>query len=58
MSIEHEIGSFADVPLTDPAAPAPTAPTAEQAAALVESVAEANNYSTEDVVWSTPEGVP
>ncbi|AYA26349.1 MAG: methylmalonyl-CoA mutase [Rhodococcus sp. (in: high G+C Gram-positive bacteria)] len=57
MSIEHEIGSFADVPLTDPAAPAPTAPTAEQAAALVESVAEANNYSTEDVVWSTPEGI-
>ncbi len=57
MSIEHEIGSFADVPLTDPAAPAPIAPTAEQAAALVESVAEANNYSTEDVVWSTPEGI-
>ncbi|WP_350247312.1 methylmalonyl-CoA mutase [Rhodococcus sp. D-6] len=57
MSVEHEIGSFADVPLTDPAAPAPTAPTAEQAAALVESVAEANNYSTEDVVWSTPEGI-
>ncbi|MFX1757541.1 methylmalonyl-CoA mutase [Rhodococcus sp. As11] len=57
MSIEHEIGSFADVPLTDPAAPAPAAPTAEQAAALVESVAEANNYSTEDVVWSTPEGI-
>ncbi|OWY79705.1 methylmalonyl-CoA mutase [Rhodococcus sp. BUPNP1] len=57
MSIEHEIGSFADVPLTDPAAPAPTVPTAEQAAALVESVAEANNYSTEDVVWSTPEGI-
>ncbi|MFV9431440.1 methylmalonyl-CoA mutase [Rhodococcus aetherivorans] len=57
MSIEHEIGSFADVPLTDPAAPAPSAPTAEQAAALVESVAEANNYSTEDVVWSTPEGI-
>ncbi|AHD19715.1 methylmalonyl-CoA mutase [Rhodococcus pyridinivorans SB3094] len=55
--MEHEIGSFADVPLTDPAAPAPTAPTAEQAAALVESVAEANNYSTEDVVWSTPEGI-
>ena len=57
MSIEHEIGSFADVPLTDPAAPAPAAPTAERAAALVESVAEANNYTTEDVVWSTPEGI-
>ncbi|TWH63231.1 methylmalonyl-CoA mutase [Rhodococcus rhodochrous] len=57
MSIEHEIGSFADVPLTDPAVPAPTAPTAEQAAALIESVAEANNYGTEDVVWSTPEGI-
>ncbi|MEU5843914.1 methylmalonyl-CoA mutase [Rhodococcus sp. NPDC047139] len=57
MSIEHEIGSFADVPLTDPTEPGPAAPTAEQAAALVESVAEANNYTTEDVVWSTPEGI-
>ncbi|UYP20856.1 methylmalonyl-CoA mutase [Rhodococcus sp. Z13] len=57
MSIEHEIGSFADVPLTDPAAPASAAPTAEQAAALVESVAAANNYSPDEVVWTTPEGI-
>ncbi|MBC2587576.1 MULTISPECIES: methylmalonyl-CoA mutase [Rhodococcus] len=57
MSIEHEIGSFADVPLTDPAAPAPAAPTEEQATALVESVAAANHYTTDQVVWSTPEGI-
>ncbi|MEE2033005.1 methylmalonyl-CoA mutase [Rhodococcus chondri] len=57
MSIEHTIGSFADVPLTDPASPAPDAPTAEQAAALVDSVAAANNYTVDDVVWSTPEGI-
>ena len=57
MSIEHQIGSFADVPLTDPASPAPSAPTPEQAAALVESVAIANNYTVDDVVWSTPEGI-
>src|SRR5690606_33040022 len=53
---QHEIGSFADVPLTDPSA-APAAPTPEQAAALVESVASANNYTTDEVVWSTPEGI-
>ncbi|MGW3485050.1 methylmalonyl-CoA mutase [Rhodococcus indonesiensis] len=57
MSIEYKIGSFADVPLTDPAAPAPAAPTEEQTAALVDSVAAANNYTTEQVVWSTPEGI-
>jgi len=57
VSIEHKIGSFADVPLTDPAAPAPAAPTEEQAAALVDGVAAANHYTTEQVVWSTPEGI-
>ncbi|MGC5161692.1 methylmalonyl-CoA mutase [Rhodococcus sp. DT1] len=57
MSIEHEIGSFADIPLTDPAAPVPSAPTAEQADALTESVATANLYTKDQVVWSTPEGI-
>ncbi|WP_435277562.1 methylmalonyl-CoA mutase [Rhodococcus yananensis] len=57
MSNQHEIGSFADVPLTDPEAPTPDAPTAEQAATLVESVATANNYTVDDVVWNTPEGI-
>ena len=57
MSIEHEIGSFADIPLTDPAAPVPSAPTPEQADALTESVATANLYTKDQVVWSTPEGI-
>jgi len=57
VSNQHEIGSFADVPLTDPEAPTPDAPTAEQAATLVESVATANNYTVDDVVWNTPEGI-
>ncbi|MBM7460983.1 methylmalonyl-CoA mutase [Rhodococcus coprophilus] len=57
MSIEHQIGSFADIPLTDPAAPVPPAPTTEQAETLVESVAAANLYTKDQVVWSTPEGI-
>ncbi|MGN5240145.1 MULTISPECIES: methylmalonyl-CoA mutase [unclassified Rhodococcus (in: high G+C Gram-positive bacteria)] len=57
MSIQSEIGSFADVPLTDPDSPEPAAPTAEQTAALVDSVASANNYTVDDVVWNTPEGI-
>jgi len=57
VSIEHEIGSFADIPLTDPAAPVPSAPTPEQADALTESVATANLYTKDQVVWSTPEGI-
>ncbi|MEE2056103.1 methylmalonyl-CoA mutase [Rhodococcus artemisiae] len=57
MSIHPEIGSFADVPLTDPDSPEPAAPTAEQTAALVDSVASANNYTVDDVVWNTPEGI-
>jgi methylmalonyl-CoA mutase len=57
VSIQSEIGSFADVPLTDPDSPEPAAPTAEQTAALVDSVASANNYTADDVVWTTPEGI-
>ncbi|WP_037142292.1 methylmalonyl-CoA mutase [Rhodococcoides fascians] len=53
----HVIGSFADVPLKDPSAPAATAPTAEDAAAHIEAGAAANNYTAEQVVWSTPEGI-
>ncbi|RVW03337.1 methylmalonyl-CoA mutase [Rhodococcus spongiicola] len=55
--VEHLIGSFADVALTDPEFPQPAAPTAEQSDALVENVATANNYTTDEVVWSTPEGI-
>ncbi|OZC89278.1 methylmalonyl-CoA mutase [Rhodococcus sp. 06-418-1B] len=53
----HVIGSFADVPLKDPSTPAATAPTAEDAAAHIEAGAAANNYTAEQVVWSTPEGI-
>ncbi|MFD4183305.1 methylmalonyl-CoA mutase family protein, partial [Rhodococcus sp. NPDC058514] len=55
--VRHVIGSFADVPLTDPDFPAPQAPTAEQVAAHVAVAAAANNYTAEQVVWSTPEGI-
>ena len=51
------IGSFAEVPLEDPQSPAPTAPSVEQAQALIEEGANANNYAAEQVVWSTPEGI-
>ena len=57
MSITHDIGSFADVPLTDPDFPAPAAPTEAETAAHIEDAAKANNYAAEDVVWSTPEGI-
>lgn len=55
--VKHLIGSFADVALTDPEFPQPAAPTAEQTDALIENLATANNYTTEQVVWSTPEGI-
>lgn len=51
------IGSFAEVPLEDPQSPAPTPPAVEQAQALIEEGANANNYAAEQVVWSTPEGI-
>lgn len=55
--IRHEIGSFAQVPLTDPQFPTPEPPNAQQVRDLIESGAAANNYSAEQVVWSTPEGI-
>ncbi|RVW08859.1 methylmalonyl-CoA mutase [Prescottella agglutinans] len=55
--VKHLIGSFADVALTDPEFPQPAAPTAEETEALVENLATANNYTAEQVVWSTPEGI-
>lgn len=55
--VGHLIGSFADVPLTDPAAPAPQAPTVDQSAAHIAEAAAANNYTADEVVWSTPEGI-
>ncbi|MFC4604604.1 methylmalonyl-CoA mutase [Rhodococcus kronopolitis] len=55
--VGHLIGSFADVPLTDPAAPAPQAPTADRTTAHIAEAAAANNYTADEVVWSTPEGI-
>ncbi len=55
--IAHEIGSFADVPLRDPHTPAPEPPTQEGTRAHIEAGAEANNYTAEQVIWSTPEGI-
>ncbi|MGR6028417.1 methylmalonyl-CoA mutase [Rhodococcus erythropolis] len=55
--VKHVIGSFAEVPLEDPQSPAPTPPSVEQAQALIEEGANANNYAAERVVWSTPEGI-
>ncbi|MDJ0394942.1 methylmalonyl-CoA mutase [Rhodococcus sp. G-MC3] len=53
----HVIGNFADVPLKDPQEPQPAAPTADEVTAHIEDGAAANNYTPEQVVWSTPEGI-
>ncbi|KAA0023600.1 methylmalonyl-CoA mutase [Antrihabitans cavernicola] len=55
--IKHTIGSFAEVPLVDPSSRTPEPPTAEQVQAHIEAGAAANNYTAEQVVWSTPEGI-
>ncbi|MET4613016.1 methylmalonyl-CoA mutase [Rhodococcus sp. PvR044] len=55
--VKHVIGSFADVPLTDPDFPAPQAPTADEATAHIAEAAAANHYTADQVVWSTPEGI-
>ena len=55
--INSVIGSFADVPLVDPDAPAPGAPTQALAREFVDAAAAANNYTTDQLTWSTPEGI-
>ncbi|MFD4459221.1 methylmalonyl-CoA mutase [Nocardia sp. NPDC058480] len=55
-NVEHLIGSFAEVPLTD-RAPAPAAVDAEQVRAFVADAATANHTTAEQLVWSTPEGI-
>ncbi|MEV3959346.1 methylmalonyl-CoA mutase [Nocardia sp. NPDC050193] len=54
--IEQEVGSFADVPLTEPGF---TPDTADESArdSFVQEAAAANNYAPEQLVWSTPEGI-
>ncbi|WP_068275348.1 methylmalonyl-CoA mutase [Aldersonia kunmingensis] len=56
-TVHNAIGSFAEVPLVDPAAPAPVAPTAADTSAHIDAGAAANGYTTEQVVWTTPEGI-
>ncbi|NLE81594.1 MAG: methylmalonyl-CoA mutase [Rhodococcus sp.] len=55
--VKHVIGSFADVPLVDPQSPSPEAPTAERTESFIGEAAAAHQYSPEQVVWSTPEGI-
>ncbi|MBC7301916.1 MAG: methylmalonyl-CoA mutase [Nocardia sp.] len=54
--IEHVIGSFAEVPLTDHA-PTSADVDAEQVRAFVADAAAANDAAPEQLVWSTPEGI-
>lgn len=54
--IKHVIGNFAEVPL-DEHAPEPAAVDAAQVEAYVAGAAAANNYTPEQLVWSTPEGI-
>ncbi|MFE5477697.1 methylmalonyl-CoA mutase [Nocardia sp. NPDC056541] len=54
--IEHVIGSFAEVPLTDHAS-ASADVDAEQVRAFVADAATANHTTPEQLVWSTPEGI-
>ncbi|MBF6079941.1 methylmalonyl-CoA mutase [Nocardia cyriacigeorgica] len=54
--IEHLIGSFAEVPLTE-RAPEPAAVDAAQVEEFVRTAAAANNYTHEQLVWATPEGI-
>ncbi|MFI5719252.1 methylmalonyl-CoA mutase [Nocardia sp. NPDC051750] len=54
--IEQVIGSFAEVPLTEPGfTPEPAGDSARDA--FVAASAAANNYAPEQLVWSTPEGI-
>ncbi|GGL00168.1 methylmalonyl-CoA mutase [Nocardia jinanensis] len=54
--IEQVVGSFAEVPLTEPGF---TPGKADDSArdAYVRQAAAANNYAPEQLVWSTPEGI-
>ncbi|WP_280474275.1 methylmalonyl-CoA mutase [Nocardia asiatica] len=54
--IEHLIGSFADVPLTE-GVPEPAAVEPAQVTEYVRAAAAANRYAPEQLVWSTPEGI-
>ncbi|KZM72540.1 methylmalonyl-CoA mutase [Nocardia terpenica] len=52
--IKHLIGSFAEVPLGEPAA---AQVSADQVEEFVAASAAANHYAPEQLVWATPEGI-
>lgn len=54
--IEQVVGSFAEVPLTEPGF-TPDAADDSARDAFVQESAQANNYAPEQLVWSTPEGI-
>ncbi|MGW5381757.1 methylmalonyl-CoA mutase [Nocardia sp. NPDC003963] len=54
--IEQEVGSFAEVPLTEPGF-TPDQADGSARDAYVRHAAEANGYTPEQLVWSTPEGI-
>ncbi|MEU4596424.1 methylmalonyl-CoA mutase [Nocardia sp. NPDC023988] len=54
--IEHRIGSFAEVPLTE-RAPEPAAVDAEQVREFVAEAAAANHTTADQLTWATPEGI-
>ncbi|WP_280424750.1 methylmalonyl-CoA mutase [Nocardia carnea] len=54
--IVQVVGSFADVPLTEPGF-TPAAADESARVAFVQESATANNYAPEQLVWSTPEGI-
>ncbi|WP_225730118.1 MULTISPECIES: methylmalonyl-CoA mutase [unclassified Nocardia] len=54
--MKHLIGNFAEVPLAD-RAPEPAEVDAAQVDAFVAGAAAANNYTPEQLVWATPEGI-
>lgn len=54
--IEHVVGSFAEVPLTEHT-PEAAAVDAEQVREFVAGAATANHTTPEQLVWSTPEGI-
>ncbi|GGG09870.1 methylmalonyl-CoA mutase [Rhodococcoides trifolii] len=55
--IGHVIGSFADVPLVEPGDPVAPSPSAAEVDAHVAAGAAANGYTTDQLRWSTPEGI-
>ncbi|MEV5646977.1 methylmalonyl-CoA mutase [Nocardia sp. NPDC052254] len=52
--VNDVIGSFAEIPLGDPAA---AQVDADEVTAFVAESASANNYAPEQLVWPTPEGI-